>query len=121
MGVSPRVVQWLRDQGHDAMHLREQGLQRMPDDQIFAKAATESRVILTFDLDFGEIVASSASKEVSVVVFRLRDTRTDHVISRLNDVLSASSEVLSTGSIIVVEDRRYRVRHLPILRAPGGV
>ena len=30
MGVSPRVVDWLRAQGHDARHLREEGLQRLP-------------------------------------------------------------------------------------------
>jgi len=115
MGVSPRIVQWLRDQGHDALHLREQGLQRMPDEQVFAKAAAESRIILTFDLDFGEIVASTGNRHVSVVVFRVRDTRTDQVIVRLRDVLSASSEALLSGSIVVVEDQRYRVRRLPIL------
>jgi predicted nuclease of predicted toxin-antitoxin system len=57
MGVDIRVVQWLRTQGHDAIHLREQGLQRMPDGDIFAKARTEQRILLTFDLDFGEILA----------------------------------------------------------------
>jgi len=56
MGVARRVVEWLRDQGHDARHLREEELQRLPDDQIFRKAVAENRVVLTLDLDFGEIV-----------------------------------------------------------------
>jgi hypothetical protein len=38
MGVSPRVVAWLRNGGHDAMHLRDQQLQRMADGDIVAKA-----------------------------------------------------------------------------------
>lgn len=51
MGVAFRVVYWLRHAGHDAVHLREQGLQRMSDVDIFLKAKREGRIILTFDLD----------------------------------------------------------------------
>ena len=57
MGVSSGVVEWLRNHGHDAKHLREEGLHRMPNGEIFAKAIHENRIIITFDLDFGEIVA----------------------------------------------------------------
>ncbi|HYS75771.1 MAG TPA: DUF5615 family PIN-like protein, partial [Burkholderiales bacterium] len=60
-GVAGRVVNWLRERGHDAVHLREQGLERLPDSEVFAKASAEKRVLLTFDLDFGELVALSAS------------------------------------------------------------
>lgn len=38
MGVDVRVVRWLRERGHDAKHLRDEGLQRMPDGEIFTKA-----------------------------------------------------------------------------------
>jgi predicted nuclease of predicted toxin-antitoxin system len=73
MGVAIRVVEWLRDEGYDARHLREEELQRLPDDQIFRKAVAENRVVLTFDLDFGEIVASSGRQKVSVVLFPARE------------------------------------------------
>jgi predicted nuclease of predicted toxin-antitoxin system len=66
MGVSMRVVEWLRSTGHDVVHLREQGLHRLPDGEIFAKAQREQRVVLTFDLDFGEIVAATGVKTPSV-------------------------------------------------------
>jgi predicted nuclease of predicted toxin-antitoxin system len=52
MGVDQRIVDWLRAQGHDAIHLREQGLFRAADEDIFAKAIAENRIVLTFDLDF---------------------------------------------------------------------
>jgi predicted nuclease of predicted toxin-antitoxin system len=54
MGVAVRIVEWLRAQGHDAKHLRQEGLQRMIDRDIFRKAATEGRVVLTFDLDLAK-------------------------------------------------------------------
>ncbi len=50
-GVAGRVVNWLRERGHDAVHLREQSLGRLPDSEVFAKASAEKRVLLTFDLD----------------------------------------------------------------------
>ena len=63
MGVSIRVVEWLRNNGHDAKHLREEGLHRIPNGEIFTKAIHEDRIIITFDLDFGEIVALSKGKK----------------------------------------------------------
>ncbi len=63
MGVSIRVVEWLRNNGHDAKHLREEGLHRMPNGEIFTKATHENRIIITFDLDFGEIVALSKGEK----------------------------------------------------------
>lgn len=57
MCMDVRVVSWLNSHGHDATHLRDEGLQRMPNGEIFDKAVAESRLVVTFDLDFGEIVA----------------------------------------------------------------
>lgn len=114
MGVSLRVVDWLRSGGHDVVHLREEGLQTLPNGDIFEKAAREHRIVLTFDLDFGEILAASGKQIVSVVLFRLRNTRALFVIQRMDAVLAQSSNDLIQGAIVVVEDGRHRVRKLPI-------
>jgi len=114
MGVDVRVVAWLRDQDHDAVHLRDEGLQRLPNGEIFAKAIAEERIILTFDLDFGEIAALAHGRRASVVVFRLHDTRTSHVIERLAAVLADCVSSLERGAVVVVEEGRHRVRSLPI-------
>lgn len=114
MGVSQRVVEWLRSEGHDATHLRDEGLQRLPNGEIFAKAIAESRIVLTFDLDFGEIVAGSHGQLTSVVVFRLRNGRSENVISRLAETLIKAKDALDAGAIVIVEESRVRVRQLPI-------
>jgi predicted nuclease of predicted toxin-antitoxin system len=114
MGVSTSVATWLRDHGHDATHLRDEGLQRLPNGEIFAKAHAEQRVVLTFDLDFAEIAAAAGQTLPSVVVFRLHNARSPFVISRLERVLDESSKALEEGAIITVEDFRHRVRRLPI-------
>lgn len=116
MGVADRVVKWLRSQGHDVVHLREHGLHRLPDLEIVAKALAERRVILTFDLDFGEIVALAGGRRIGVILFRLHNTRPLHVVDRLTTALTDSMVALEQGAVVVVEETRHRVRLLPIGR-----
>jgi predicted nuclease of predicted toxin-antitoxin system len=120
IGVAPRIVGWLSEHGHEARHLSEEGLHRLPDVEIFQKTAREQAILLTFDLDFGEIVAFSGSAEVSVILFRLENTHTDFVLLRLASVLKESGHLLSTGVIVIVEDSRHRIRRLPIRRPEEG-
>ena len=47
MGISPRVVEELRQQGHEAIHLLERRLNRMVDGDILQMAQQEGRVLLT--------------------------------------------------------------------------
>ena len=69
---------------------------------------------MTFDLDFGEIVALSAAA-TSVVVFRLRRRSAEAVIARLRRVLEESQPALERGAVVTVKDARHRVRALPLL------
>ncbi len=98
------------------VHLRDEGLQKLPDRLIFSKSLAGNRIILTFDLDFGEIVALSGEKSVSVVLFRLNNATAPFVIARLKVVLPATAEALGEGAIVVVQDGRFRVRRLPMGR-----
>lgn len=37
MGISPRVVEELRQKGYDAVHLLDEGLNRLPDGDVLKK------------------------------------------------------------------------------------
>ncbi|MGA8055529.1 MAG: DUF5615 family PIN-like protein [Burkholderiales bacterium] len=113
-GISPRTVQFLLQHGHDALHVRELGLQRASDREIVARAAADSRILLTFDLDFGEILALGVLRRPSTLIFRLADERADAVNRRLELVLSEQERALTEGALVLVEDARYRVRRLPM-------
>jgi predicted nuclease of predicted toxin-antitoxin system len=43
---------WLRDTGHDAVHLREIGMQAAMDDEVAALVRARSAVLITKDGDF---------------------------------------------------------------------
>ena len=56
--LSPTLAVGLREAGHDAIHVRELGLQAEADEPIFDLAAKEERVIVSADTDFGAILAT---------------------------------------------------------------
>jgi predicted nuclease of predicted toxin-antitoxin system len=100
MGVSITTVQALRAAVHDAVHLREEGLIRLPDPGIVAKAAQEQRVVLTFDLDFGDILAVARAEAPSVIIFRLRNQTPAAVNPRLFRVIGdCESELVAPRSV----------------------
>jgi predicted nuclease of predicted toxin-antitoxin system len=55
VGVGKAVEEWLRTAGYDVKAVRDVD-PRMDDDAILAWAATEHRLVLTMDKDFGELV-----------------------------------------------------------------
>ena len=91
-------------------------MQRASDFEIVERARADSSVVLTFDLDFGEILALGVLDRPSVVIFRLSDERPAAVNPRLAAVISERMADLESGALVSVEDTAYRVRKLPIRR-----
>jgi len=116
MGISPDTVKFLRDLGYEAAHLHEEDLDRLPDSDILRKARREGYVLLTSDLDFGELLAHSGEALPSVVIFRLSNMRPESINQHLAEVIERFGTDLERGVIASVTDRRIRVRPLPIER-----
>jgi predicted nuclease of predicted toxin-antitoxin system len=115
MGVSMTTVQKIRESGYEVIHLREEGLHKLPDADILEKAKQESRIVLTFDLDFGDLLATNHQMLPSVIIFRLQNHKPMAVTLRLLTIIIEHREDLLQGAILIVQDNRYRVRRLPIL------
>ncbi|MDY6803265.1 MAG: DUF5615 family PIN-like protein [Cyanobacteriota bacterium] len=114
MGISPRTVNWLKFNGYDAVHLADEGLKKLPDDEILVKANNEGRIVVTLDLDFGYLLAISGAELPSVILFRLGNKSYEAINLRLAEVLSNCEEALEAGAIISVSNDAIRVRQLPI-------
>lgn len=114
MGISPATVTFLQNLGHTALHLDQAGMGRLPDSQILAKAYAEGYIVLTHDLDFGDLMAASGAKAPSVVIFRLRNMRPESVNHFLIQVITRFQNELERGAIITVTEGNIRVRELPI-------
>jgi len=114
MGISQSVASWLRSQGHDAIHLNDEHLFKLQDISILEKAVIEKRIILTTDMDFGQLLAFNKSQQASVIQFRTSVFTPVNIRQKLNLLFEEFSDQLDGDFIITIEDNRTRFRKLPI-------
>ena len=112
MGISPKVIHLLQSLGYQAVHLQIQGLHRLKDIEILEKARKEGSIILTHDLDFGDLLTASNFDLPSVVIFRLRNMRPDNVNKYLEKIITEYAELLQKGAIITVSEGRLSMASL---------
>lgn len=113
--LSPSLAESLRQNGHDAIHVRDIGLETAQDEVIFARSASESRVLLSADTDFGALLALRRETKPAVILFRRRsDRRPAQQSALLLTNMNLIQKPLEQGCIVVFDEARMRIRTLPI-------
>ncbi len=99
----------------DVIDTRSIGMQRASDEEIADFAASENRIVVSADTDFGAILAARQARKPSFVLLRRsQGLSPDIVASVLVSNLPAFEADLEAGAIVVISDEVVRVRPLPI-------
>jgi len=114
MPISPLIVEWLQGEGHNAVHAAHIGLGRAPDEEIIVQARKESRIIITADLDYARLLALFGSSSPGVILFRGGNYSEIEMLELIKRTLMAMSNDQLLDSIVVVDKKSIRRRHLPI-------
>ena len=112
--LSARLTGRLTDAGHDCVHVQERELLGASDEAVMAAAVAESRVLVSMDTDFGELLAGSNASLPSLVLFRRVGRTAEEQAAVLLLNLTDIADDLEVGAIAVITNTEIRLRRLPL-------
>ncbi len=100
------IADWLNTQGHDAVESRERGPD--PGDRVLLEwAAQESRILITIDTDFGQLVFLERQSHCGLI--RLPDVSSSERVAIIKDLIARFQEELEARAIITVRGGKIRI------------
>ena len=104
--ISVKTVDFLLSQGIDIIRVHPSFL---TDEEVIELARKESRAILTFDKDFGEIYYFSKNKSLTIIVLYVVDQRIEAVNPIIKLFLENHSFEEMNNKLILLYEGRYRI------------
>jgi len=105
------LVAGLRQDDHDILYVMEYA-PGADDETVLQQAATDQRILLTEDKDFGELVVRLGLPAYGIVLLRLNPADSVAKLARMRDVLLHDASRLP-HSFVVVDANKARFRALP--------
>ena len=102
------IVRALRAAGHDVVAVVEGSLRGSSDAKVIELAATDRRILLTEDKDFGQLVMASAKENAGVIFIRYPHAARQDLAPAILDLVASRSEALY-GAFVVVQPGRIRI------------
>jgi predicted nuclease of predicted toxin-antitoxin system len=114
MNLSLEWVNELARHGWNAVHWSTIGDARAEDSVIMAWARANGYVVFSHDLDFGTTLALTHAAGPSVIQVRGQNMLPEHMGPLVVAALRQHEAALAAGALVIVEERKSRVRVLPL-------
>ena len=115
VNLSPAWVPFFAAHGYEAIHWSTVGPHNATDADIMRHAREHDLIVFTHDLDFGTLLAQTSAAKPSVIQVRCPDPDPAIVGLMVIQNLRAYQAELSAGALLVLEEKKHRVRLLPLL------
>ena len=104
------LVVALRREGHDAQTVYDEQLRGSPDAAIAEVCQREERVLVTLDLDFGNIREYPPEDYPGLMVLRVVDQSRPHVLQVFSQVFELLPRQPLSGHLWVISESGVRIR-----------
>jgi predicted nuclease of predicted toxin-antitoxin system len=118
MNLGKDWIACLESGGHIAVHWSSVGRSDDDDSEIMRWASINEHAVLTADLDFGTLLASTNATWPSVIQLRTPNTPPSYSGPLVLEALRQASYEIEAGSLVTIHADRFRVRPLPIKPIP---
>ena len=98
--LPPALARWLAEQGHEAEHVADIGLEASPDRTIWDTAHRKEAVVLSKDEDFVTLTTLQPG-QVQVVWIRVGNTTKRSLLEWFAPLLPAIEEALARGDNLI--------------------
>ena len=114
--ISPKLAFLLSKTGFESIHVKDIGKHSAPDLEIFQFAFENDYIIITADTDFGFLLSKWDKNLPSIIIFRFFSYNPEVQLSALKVIAENHSAELISGSLILVQPEKIRIRTLPLLK-----
>lgn len=104
------IVDVLRNSGHEAMTVIEEGLRGRKDHALWHVVQTEGRFLITMDLHFADIRHYPPGSHAGVLILRLNRQGRRAIRKAIERLLAEHALDTLAGVVSVADERRLRVR-----------
>ena len=110
--LSWETKNFLEKLGYQAENIARFSLGRAKDFEIVQFAQKHKYIIITLDLDFGEIYYFSGQSKLAIIVLKLKDQTIESVNRNLEILLSTKSlsKKLLANSLVIFDGTKIRIR-----------
>jgi len=103
------IAALLRERGHDALTVFDQGYRGRSDRDIANLTQSEGRILISLDLDFSNILMFPPEKYPGLIVLRLRRKSRSVVRRIVNRVIDHLDKEPLAGRLWIVDEHRIRI------------
>lgn len=114
MNLPPRLAAMLSNDEIEAVHWSALGKCDATDVEIMKYAEETGYIVVTMDLDFSAILASTQRYRPSVIQIRAENASPDDLCKPLLNALRQMKSELDAGALLTIDLDRTRLRLLPL-------
>ncbi len=105
-----RLAHILRQQGHEADTVPQEGLAGQDDAHVWQAAQTAGRFFITQDLDFSDVRRFAPGTHHGLLLVRLRDPGRNALVSRVRSLFQTENVAAWKRCFVVATEHKIRVR-----------
>lgn len=108
--IPSSLADWLRDAGHDADTVQQEGLTGKSDLAVWETTQAAGRFFITQDLDFSDARRFKPGTHRGLLLVRLTDPSRRKLIARVRHIFESETVETWQGCVVIATELKIRVR-----------